>query len=228
MLNNLKSLGLSDIDLASFENNDSKTLNLGEELNDFETLKEIPKKHLLDEQDFSEPFVGFWETSTVNIQEKLAIQEELKEFSRLCAVNNSRMFFLPENYFEDFSHQIKHYLHSNEDKYSIKQHIFFWFDSHFLKYAFSILFVAVFIGIYILYYNKPITSHDCELLSCIEQKEMMNASIIHHFTDEQLYELVDEQQFSRHMNSTFLNYPLITLDNDDIEILSTNLLMEEL
>lgn len=222
---NLKSLGLSENDVKSFSDNDFNKVNSGQELNEFEILKNIPKKKFSQEV---EPITEFWNKSVLDIQKKIEVHDEVKLYSHLSHVPVTKVFFTPENYFDNLSYQIKNRLTSDENIVSEKLNIFSLISGNALKYGFSVLLMIVFIGIYILNQNNGMSQNDCQSLSCIEKNEIVNATIIQNFSNEQLYELLDEQNVEAEFKYLSIINTSLVSENENIDNLSTNFLMEEL
>lgn len=222
---NLKALGLSENDLTSFSDHNFHKMNSEEELNEFKILKNIPKKNFLQQDD---SFAEFWDKSLFDIQKKMEVHEEIKQYSHLSNLYAKKVFYAPENYFDKISYNIKKRLSSPEDSYFKNLNVFSLISGNTKKYGFSLLLILVFTGIYILNKNHIVPQNDCQSLSCIEKNEIMNATIIQNFSNEQLYELIDEQQMEEEFKHLSIINTSLVSENEGIDNLSTNFLMEEL
>jgi len=222
---NLKSLGLSQNDLPSLNDDSFNKMNSEEELNEFKILKEISKKKFL-QQDNS--LKEFWDKSLFDIQKKIEVHDEVKQYSHLSNLYAKKIFYTPENYFDELSYNIKNRLNTPEDSYLKKLYVFSLISNNAMRYTFSLLLVLVFTGIYILNQNNVVHQNDCQSLSCIEKNEIMDATIIQNFSNEQLYELLDEQQMEDELKHLSIINTSLVSENESIDHLSTNFLMEEL
>ena len=137
--------------------------------------------------------VYYFETLDKKVQDKMELENELKEFSVLSSIPKKNNFKTTPDYFESKTEKVKEQIHSEKNKRGVVRQLFAVVLKPQMAIAASLVLI---IGISAIWYfnrsNPTVLNGDCMTLACLEKNEILNEKNIQNFDDENLYEMVDE------------------------------------
>lgn len=144
----------------------------------------------------------YFEASQKNILLGIEIAEELKQYSTLYALDKQNNFAVPTNYFDSVAEHVKEVYYSTQtSRVSIVETIFSFLLRPRVALAYStcmIIFVAAFF--YLNNENAITIPEDCKTIACLEKNEILDKENLDEFTEETLYDMVDENSLDQILN----------------------------
>lgn len=135
------------------------------------------------------------------VVDRIELDDELKEFSVLSAIDKKNNFKLVPDYFENSTDEVKEKIHAaNRHTPGIFEQLFAILFKPKMAFAFSFILIIGFTAVW--YYNKnelTIATGDCKTLACLEKNELLNENNIRDFDDDNLYDMVDVEVLDKNM-----------------------------
>ena len=136
----------------------------------------------------------YFETLNKKVQDKMELENELKEFSTLSSIPKKNNFKVVPDYFESKTDSYEEKIHSvnNQRTGVVRQLVAALFRPQMAIAASLVLIVGISAIWYFNRKNSTVLNVDCLTLACLEKNEILNEKNIQDFDDESLYEMVDE------------------------------------
>ena len=145
--------------------------------------------------------VDYFETLDKKVQDKMELENELKDFSVLSSIPKKNNFKTAPDYFDSKTEEVKEQIYTEKNKKGVVRQMIAVVWKPQMAVAASL---ALIIGLTALWYfnrtETKILNGDCMTLACLEKNEILNEKTIQDFDDENLYEMVNEDALDQQIS----------------------------